>query len=153
MTEGNSITHAHNFKNLSGREFGKLTVTNEHERRITGRQWKTFWKCLCSCGNETWVVAFALLRPKNGIKSCGCNRRIVIHGQCSGIKEGRSRLYKIWQNMKERIDNPACERFDIYGGRGISLCTEWRDPKVFFDWALANGYQNKLEIDRRDNDG
>jgi len=41
-----------------------------------------------------------------------------------------------------------------YGGRGITVCDEWKnDFMVFYTWATKNGYNEKLTIDRIDNDG
>lgn len=55
--------------------------------------------------------------------------------------------------MKRRCDNPKSREYKWYGARGIKVCGEWYDPKVFFDWAISNGYQAGLEIDRINNNG
>ncbi len=56
--------------------------------------------------------------------------------------------------MKQRCSNPAATKYDRYGGRGITVCDEWReDFQTFYDWAMANGYSDDLTIDRIDNDG
>lgn len=53
--------------------------------------------------------------------------------------------------MKWRC-NPKNPRAKDYSDRGITVCGEWRDSyKVFRDWAMANGYEAGLTIDRRDN--
>lgn len=66
----------------------------------------------------------------------------------------RTRLDRIYYNMKTRCYNSKHERYYRYGGRGIKVCSEWLDNKQsFFNWALANGYQEDLSIDRIDNDG
>ena len=77
----------------------------------------------------------------------------------SGINNGnykhgmyKSRLYRIWQNMIKRCYYPSSNRYEAYAGRNISICDEWRhDFKSFMDWAIANGYENNLSIDRIDN--
>lgn len=64
-----------------------------------------------------------------------------------------TRLYRIWQQMKNRCHNPNTPRFPDYGGRGITVCEEWKDDfQTFYDWAMANGYEDHLTIDRIDND-
>lgn len=64
------------------------------------------------------------------------------------------RLYRVWASMIQRCENPKDKDYKHYGGRGISICPEWRnDPMFFINWALANGYKEGLEIDRIDNDG
>ena len=55
--------------------------------------------------------------------------------------------------MKERCYNYSAINYKNYGGRGITICTEWlHDFKAFRDWALSHGYQEGLSIDRIDND-
>lgn len=56
--------------------------------------------------------------------------------------------------MKERCYNPNAHYYKNYGGRGISICDEWRnDPIAFIQWGEKHGYQKGLQIDRIDNDG
>ena len=63
------------------------------------------------------------------------------------------RLYRTWSNMKQRCTNPKASHYGIYGGRGISYCTEWAEWVPFRDWALSNGYSDVLEIERVDVNG
>jgi len=63
-----------------------------------------------------------------------------------------TRIYKIWTNIKSRIDNKSNTRYSDYGGRGICLFGQWRDFSVFKDWAISHGYSDNLTIDRIDND-
>jgi hypothetical protein len=62
-----------------------------------------------------------------------------------------TRLYSTWKGMRQRCNDPKCDRFKYYGGRGIAICEEWNDFQKFHDWALANGYAEDLTLDRRDN--
>ena len=56
--------------------------------------------------------------------------------------------------MKARCYNPNKNYYSIYGGRGIEMCDEWRYSfETFRKWALENGYDDSLTIDRIDNDG
>ena len=56
--------------------------------------------------------------------------------------------------MKNRCNNQNCERYEDYGGRGIQVCDEWKDDfKSFYDWAMNNGYEEHLTIDRINNNG
>ena len=67
-----------------------------------------------------------------------------------------TRLYRIWAAMKRRCFNPNSANYPWYGGKGISVCDEWRDSFVAFrDWSLANGYDADapdLSIDRINSD-
>ena len=53
--------------------------------------------------------------------------------------------------MRSRCYNPNDNNYVRYGGRGISICTEWDSPSLFCEWSLNNGYMKGLEIDRIDN--
>lgn len=66
-----------------------------------------------------------------------------------------TRLYNIWCKMIARCENPSDAAYPRYGGAGITICREWRESfEVFRDWALANGYEPHLTIDRYpDQDG
>lgn len=60
------------------------------------------------------------------------------------------RLGIILSSMKQRCNNPNSPSFKHYGKRGINICEEWLNSKdSFIKWAMANGYQDHLEIDRR----
>ena len=64
-----------------------------------------------------------------------------------------SKLYWVWNEMKKRCDRPNHKKYHRYGGRGISVCQEWRSFREFQNWALNNGYSEGLSIDRICNDG
>ena len=66
----------------------------------------------------------------------------------------RRRLASIYQGMKQRCYNTNRPNYKYYGGRGIVICDEWLNSfQAFFDWAMANGYQENLTIDRVNTDG
>ena len=94
---------------------------------------------------------------KNGrTKSCGCyqKRRASETHKTHGLRS--TRLYTIWANIKDRTLNIKTREFPNYGGRGITICEEWKnDFMSFYNWAISNGYEeNKgLSIDRSDNNG
>lgn len=125
-----------------GRTFGRLTVITwvpSYERR-------THWLCVCSCGERT-IVCQDRLGTKT--KSCGCLRK-----EPYAYKHGDkgTRLYGIWQGMKKRCYQVGSVNYHNYGGRGIVMCDEWRDDyRQFKAWALLNGYDEGLQIDRIDN--
>lgn len=65
-----------------------------------------------------------------------------------------TRLHNIWECMRTRCLNPNAKTYHRYGGRGIEVCDEWATSYEAFEaWALANGYQDNLTLDRKDNDG
>lgn len=65
----------------------------------------------------------------------------------------QTRIYGIWNGMLQRCYNPNRPKYKDYGARGIGVCEEWRHNfKAFYDWAMANGYNDNLTIDRKNND-
>ena len=65
-----------------------------------------------------------------------------------------AQLIRLLDGMIRRCTDERCASFRYYGGRGISVCQEWRDsPARFIAWAITNGYRTGLEIDRINNDG
>ena len=72
------------------------------------------------------------------------------------IKHGKyhTRLYNIYRGMKDRCYYKSHNRYNYYGGRGISICGEWlNDFMAFYTWAIDNGYDDNLTIDRIDVNG
>ena len=105
------------------------------------------------CGKEFKTHIYNV--EKGIAKSCGClKERVSKEGTNIKHRLTHTRLYRIWGNMKRRILNPKFTHYFEYGGRGISICEEWKnDFMSFYDWAMSNGYSDELSIDRIDNDG
>ena len=135
--------------NLTGERFGKLVAIKTIGKNKNGGY---LWQCKCDCGNEIIANVGNL---KNGhTKSCGCLR--VDRCKTNFTKHGleHTRLYGIWSDMRLRCYDEKNIAYHRYGGRGITICDEWKnDVKAFYDWATANGYKDSLTIDRIDNDG
>lgn len=64
-----------------------------------------------------------------------------------------TKLYKRWHQLKRRCLDEKCTSYNYYGGRGITICEDWKEFINFKDWALKNGYKENLQIDRVDNNG
>ena len=64
----------------------------------------------------------------------------------------QTRIYRIWTDMKSRCLSKTNKWYPLYGGRGITVCEEWKDFPTFYKWAIENGYSDDLTIDRIDND-
>lgn len=134
-------------RNLNGLRFGRLTVVgfsglNKHR--------KATWNCLCDCGKSVIVVGASL--TNGSTKSCGCyeietkQERNATHGL------RKHDLYKTWLNIKSRCYNSNNSHYKYYGKKGIGMCDDWRNNfKVFYDWAINNGWKRGLSIERIDN--
>lgn len=68
-----------------------------------------------------------------------------------GLYREHKDLFNLWQTMKTRCENTNRDNYGRYGARGISVCEEWQEAKNFVEWAMANGYQKGLQLDRIDN--
>lgn len=111
-------------------------------------------KLKCGCGKIKEVSTNHVLMIRS--KSCGCLVGKVHKERAFGTDSDgkKTRLYTAWINMRVRCRNIKNHAYPNYGGRGISVCDEWVESFVTFrDWALNNGYQESLTIDRKDNDG
>jgi hypothetical protein len=64
-------------------------------------------------------------------------------------------LYKTWDGMIGRTTRPGDASYAIYGGRGISVCERWRDPRLFIADILRDlgPRPDGCTLDRVDNDG
>lgn len=132
---------------IIGNQFGRLHVLSQCTDYVapSGGVHKRYL-CRCDCGNTTEVLKEHLLSGRK--KSCGCLRRE--NGRPTH-REIHTRLYKIWGNMCNRCTNSNNPAWGNYGGRGIYVCDQWKSYENFRDWANANGYGDKLTIDRIDN--
>lgn len=133
---------------LIGKTFYRLHVDSEAPTRIKqGGRKRRYYNCVCDCGSRLVVPRDSLISGKR--KSCGCLFRETStkHGEI------KTRLYKTWGNMVNRCTNPRNPHWANYGGRGIRVCERWKDYISFRDWALRNGYNEALTIDRIDNNG
>ena len=134
---------------LTGQRFGRLTVIGRAENSAKG---EARWICMCDCGKEHTVSGSYLRTGKS--KSCGCLNREVAAQRRTSHGETETRLYSIWRNIKTRCENEKAKGYHRYGGRGIKICEAWKeDFQAFRNWALENGYQENLTIDRINNDG
>lgn len=138
--------------NLLGQRFGRLTVIEKAPSKNYSGQLKTRWVCKCDCGNIVTVTTQEL--RKGDTKSCGC--LAIEELKVRSIKHGKrnTRIYKIWANMKARCYNPNEINYYLYGGRGIEVCDSWKNSFIeFYTWAIDNGYQSNLTLDRKNVDG
>ena len=131
---------------LTGQRFGRLVVICESGRTKGG---KVVWLCRCSCGKKVAVIGTSLTRCNKPTVSCGCwnEEKKIKHGMHN------TKIYAVWQQMMCRAGEWACDEYTAsrYKERGITLCEEWKVFEVFYEWAIANGYKEGLQLDRKDN--
>lgn len=134
---------------MTGYETGRIKVV---ERAGKNKSGNILWRYECSCGGGGIATADAIRR----MKSCGCirkeNGKDFFHNFNITHGESRTRIYTIWGNMINRTSNKKNKDYKNYGGRGITVCEEWKNYLTFKKWALENGYSDTLTLDRIDND-
>lgn len=126
---------------IKGKKFARLLVIERHYGVKDTNN--SYWRCRCDCGNECIVRGNKLTIGR--FKSCGCLRRShrYKHGEC------KTRLYNTWIAMKKRCYNKNDKSYKSYGGKGIRVCSAWKNDYLNFrNWALSSGYKNNLTIDR-----
>lgn len=143
---------AHNFINLVGQKFGRLTVVSRGENTVQG---VAQWNCICECGGTAFARTASL---RNGnTQSCGCLHRetsarnarksLTTHGMRHTAE------YRIWRGVKDRCLNPNIKDFPNYGGRGITLCDAWNNSFEEFFNDMGPRPSPAHSIDRIDNNG
>ena len=134
---------------MIGKRFGKLVVVEEMPERFNKR---IMYRCICDCGNETVVCGHDL--RSGGTKSCGClgHKNKSIPRPHHGLSSHP--LFHIWCGVLQRCYTESAKNYPNYGGRGISVCDEWRyDFRSFYDWSLSSGWKQGLTLDRIDPNG
>lgn len=115
----------------------------------TSKYKKRYGMYKCKCGN---IFKTQSAKVASGhTKSCGCLQKEKAaeaqrtHGGCG------TRLYGIWKSMRSRTKCKTGTDYITYKARGIKICEQWADYSIFREWALGNGYEEHLTIDREDN--
>lgn len=134
------------FIDLTGSEFGRLTVLSARRTKSN----RTAWLCLCKCGNEK-TVQTADLRS-GATTSCGCYQKQRARETQQKHDHYGTPIYRTWRNMKSRCLNPKIDMYLYYGGRGITVCDKWMDFLGFFE-DMGPTYEKGLTIERIDVNG
>ena len=137
---------------LTGRCFNRWTVLQRAGNDQCGN---LLWLCHCICGEERAVVGSSLIAGNT--RSCGCYSRErtaatkTSHGHT--VQRKGTPTYTTWRGMISRCENPKRENWKYYGGRGITVCQEWRDSFAAFLRDMGLRPSRVYSIDRIDPDG
>ena len=130
-----------------GQKIKQLTMLEEISER---KNCEIIGLFLCECGNTKKISIKSVCIGRT--VSCGCKSQkrnkmgINLKHGCS-----KDRLYNIWEHMRRRCYNVKTKYYKYYGGRGITVCDDWKnDFTKFKEWATNNGYEEHLTIERKD---
>ena len=130
--------------------FGKLTVISRAENK-NGR---VHWNCICDCGTACVVMSKHLISGHT--QSCGCLSLIKLAERACTHQMTNTKIYQTWCGIKTRCLNPNCKQYRNYGGRGITIFSEWiNDFTAFYNYVskLPNYGEKGYTLDRIDNNG
>lgn len=103
--------------------------------------------CKCVCGKQKICIVKDIL--KGSVRSCGC-----LTNNPGTHNLSKEPLYHVWGDMKSRCYNKKHKSYNLYGGRGIIIYRKWKNDFVaFYNWAIVNGWESGLQIDRKNNNG
>ncbi len=148
MSAAQAIPTHRNFKDLTGKKFGRLLVISYAGKNYEKR---SVWNCTCNCGNKRIVRTSCLTNGHT--ESCGCislDRASTLH-----LTHGMTKVpeYQSWKRMKRRCFDPKIWSFKYYGGRGITVAKEWADSFETFFAYVGPKPSPGHSIDRIDNNG
>ena len=131
---------------LTGKTFGSWLVLY---RNGSTPNHAAIWRCRClKCGREKDVAGYTL------VSGASTKCRSCVPRETLSLPHRKSRMSRIYTAMKQRCCNPNSRSYHNYGGRGITMCNEWKNsPDAFFEWALSHGYSDGLTIERIDVNG
>lgn len=128
-----------------GTEIGNFSVLRVRKEKTSDGH-KLYDVQCTKCGQILHHQRIAELLRKNTLEEC-------FHLQSDTVWHSQ-RLRKIYHDMKRRCYDPSDSSYSFYGEKGIRVCSEWRqNPQFFNDWAIENGYNDNLTIDRISEDG
>ncbi len=131
---------------ITGQKFSNWTAI---KRVGSAKMGNAIWLCVCECGNKKEIPQGILRKRATLGIGCHCNMQYTKHS------DSGKRLYSIYMGIMRRCYRPKCSNYYLYGGKGIKLCDEWLGKNGYLNfrkWALENGYQDNLSVNRIDGD-
>ena len=121
-TRSESRGREYKHKDFTGQRFGMLFVVSEDTSK---KKYPSYWICLCDCGAEKSIRS-DVLKPGRQ-QSCGCRAGSPTH------KMSNTKIFRQWSNMIQRCENKNNPSYKNYGGRGITVCSQWKSFEKFYE--------------------
>lgn len=132
-----------------GERFGRLVVVDDG---VIVRRRRRLMRVRCDCGIEKRIDLTSLTGGRT--LSCGCLRNERARQANGTHGESHTPQYKCWKAIVQRCTNPRAKRWADYGGRGITICAEWRNSYAAFLRDVGRRPSPNHTLDRYpDNDG
>jgi len=110
---------------------------------VKGQHQKALYKCECGNIKELFMSNVKRLHTI----SCGCIKTTKPINVTHGLR--KHPLYRVWSDIKTRCTNPNRDSDSLYRGKGVRMCEEWlNNPDAFIKWALENGWEKGLQVDK-----
>jgi hypothetical protein len=140
-------------EDVVGNQYGRLIVLKEDVGfyYFSGKyqRMKRRVKCICNCGNYKTILLENL--RSSHTKSCGCLKLEQLMERTAKHNLSSHVLYDVWKAMKQRCFNHFNPAYKYYGGRGITVCKQWRDDFMSFYNDMNVSYKKDLTIERINN--
>ena len=155
-THGDHMREADKTSSVGGVK-GKDEIGNRYTRLLVlehigkDKHGNKVYRCQCDCG-QFKDVRGSDLRTGN-TTSCGCLGRE--NSRARWLKHGLTETpeYLAWQALKNRCYREKDEHFSNYGGRGITVCDEWRNDFAAFYAHVGPRPSPQHSIHRKENNG
>lgn len=127
-----------------------LKIIREVDKDKHGR--KQF-ECLCLLCNEKFITKGTFINTGKKT-SCGCDAMDKLSKSKTkhGGRKNHPKEYQAWQSMKNRCYNKNYHSYHRYGGRGITVCDEWKDSFENFLRDMGKAPNKIYQLDRANND-
>lgn len=139
----------HRARDIGGLRVGYLTAL----RYLGSDGRRSMWLTRCDCGVEKALAASELLKMRaRGVRaSCGCRKRETLSARRTSHGMSMHPAYAVYRSMRARCENPSHHAWRNYGGRGITVCSEWQESFSAFWRDMGPAYAPGLSLERTDN--
>jgi hypothetical protein len=140
----------HNFNDLSGQRFGRLTALCLGEK--VGKTLRWFFSC--DCGGFCEKAGPDVMKDVRAgrVPNCGCLTKQMQSEARRSHGMSKHPAYPVWRSMNDRCRLPTHPAWANYGGRGITVCRRWQSSFENFWSDMGASYARGLDLDRRDNE-